>query len=197
MGAGALAAFGSRLEMTSGTTLDQLDVSNAVGVAIGFDPKTSFRVAGGNQSLASSMARELGHAVHLNDPVEGIRHGQSHQTVLLRSGSVECDAVVIAVPLAVLSRLALTPALPDWKLNAIARSGVGHVAKLHVPLSGAERPPWSAVQSVRDRFWTWTATDFSGGVQRVLHCFSGSRPALERLAVESVLGLGRARPRAT
>jgi monoamine oxidase len=131
------------------------------------------------------MARELGDAVHLNDPVEGIQHDESHVTVLARSCAFECDAVVIAVPLAVLSRLTFTPGLPDWKLNAIARSGVGHVAKLHAPLSGAGRPPWSAVQSVPDRFWTWTATDFSGGVQPLVHCFSGSQPALERLAVES------------
>jgi hypothetical protein len=36
---------------------------------------------------------------------------------------------------------------------------------------------------VPERFWTWTATDLTGDVQPMLHCFAGSTPALDRLAV--------------
>jgi len=41
------------------------------------------------------------------------------------------------------------------------------------------------VQSVPERFWTWTATDETGEVQPMLHCFSGSGPALDALGVEA------------
>jgi monoamine oxidase len=41
----------------------------------------------------------------------------------------------------------------------------------------------SAVQSVPDRFWTWTAADGSGQVQPVLHAFGGTKEGLAALAV--------------
>jgi monoamine oxidase len=41
----------------------------------------------------------------------------------------------------------------------------------------------SAVQSVPDRFWTWTAADRTGQVQPVLHAFSGTEEGLTALAV--------------
>jgi monoamine oxidase len=41
----------------------------------------------------------------------------------------------------------------------------------------------SAVQSVPDRFWTWTAADGSGQVQPVLHAFGGTEEGLAALAV--------------
>jgi monoamine oxidase len=39
------------------------------------------------------------------------------------------------------------------------------------------------VQSVPDRFWTWTAADRTGQVQPVLHAFSGTEEGLAALAV--------------
>jgi monoamine oxidase len=39
------------------------------------------------------------------------------------------------------------------------------------------------VQSVPDRFWTWTAADRTGQVQPVLHAFSGTEEGLADLAV--------------
>ncbi len=65
----------------------------------------------------------------------------------------------------------------DW-----ARAGVGQAGKIHIPILGTDTSA-SAVQNVPDHFWTWTATDGSGEVQPVLHGFSGSVPALERLEV--------------
>jgi hypothetical protein len=41
----------------------------------------------------------------------------------------------------------------------------------------------SPVQSVPDRFWTWTAADGSGQVQPVLHAFGGTEEGLTALAV--------------
>jgi 4-methylaminobutanoate oxidase (methylamine-forming) len=42
----------------------------------------------------------------------------------------------------------------------------------------------SAVLSVPERYWTWTARA-GDEVQPVVHAFAGSRPALERLATEA------------
>jgi monoamine oxidase len=63
---------------------------------------------------------------------------------------------------------------------------VGQAAKLHIPFVADAAPvPWSAVQNVPERFWTWTATDETGVVQPMVHCFSGSGPALDTLMVEA------------
>jgi Flavin containing amine oxidoreductase len=71
--------------------------------------------------------------------------------------------------MAVLRLLPMEPPVPPGHLAAWQRAGLAHNAKLHVPLT---RPAAAAaVQSVPDRFWTWTATDGSGEVQPVLHAF--------------------------
>jgi monoamine oxidase len=58
----------------------------------------------------------------------------------------------------------------------------GHAAKLFVPLRRV--PPPSAVLSVPDHFWTWTARgDQAGAVQPLVSAFAGSAPALARLQV--------------
>jgi hypothetical protein len=63
----------------------------------------------------------------------------------------------------------------------VAGAGFAGNAKLHLPLT---RPAAaSAVQSVPDRFWTWTAADQTGQVQPVLHAFSGTEAGLAGLAV--------------
>jgi len=91
------------------------------------------------------------------------------------------DAVIVAVPMAVLRALPFAPQLPRRYLSAWRRAGLAHNAKLHVPLT---RPAAaSAVQSVPDRFWTWTGTDGSGQVQPALHAFGGTSEALAALAV--------------
>jgi monoamine oxidase len=64
---------------------------------------------------------------------------------------------------------------------AIASVGYGRAAKLFVPLRA--RAPASAVLSVPERYWTWTATDGSGEVQPVVSAFAGSPAALDGLGV--------------
>jgi monoamine oxidase len=45
--------------------------------------------------------------------------------------------------------------------------------------------PPSAVMNVLERYWTWTATGQADEPQPVVSAFAGSRPALDRLDVES------------
>jgi monoamine oxidase len=85
------------------------------------------------------------------------------------------------VPACVLDAIRFAPALPDWKVAALGRVAYGHAAKLVVPLERGVGP--SAVLSVLDHFWAWTAKSTDGKVQPVVSAFAGSQAALDRLAV--------------
>jgi monoamine oxidase len=89
--------------------------------------------------------------------------------------------VIVAVPMAVLRALPFSPPVPESSRAAWRRAGLAHNAKLHVPLAGPAAA--TAVQSVQDRYWTWTATDASGEVQPVAHAFGGTEDGLAALAV--------------
>ncbi len=184
--ADALAAFTSRFEVTSGCTVDRLAAPSAADMTLAFEPKPSYRVDGGNQRVATELAGRLGDAVRLGEVVQRVVWGEDYVQAVTHTGEIEADCAVVATPMAVTRELEFDPPLPRWKVDAWARAGLGHCAKLHVPLvSGAELPHWSAIQNVPERFWTWTATDGSGQVQPIVHCFSGSGPALGALQVEA------------
>jgi monoamine oxidase len=91
------------------------------------------------------------------------------------------DACLLAVPASVLGSIAFDPPLPAWKAEALDRVVYGHAAKLFVPLRRV--PPPSAVLSVPDHYWTWTANGAAGTVQPVVSAFAGSAPALAALEV--------------
>jgi monoamine oxidase len=177
----ARAAYLSRMETTEGVSAGRLSAAVAQDATAGFGWRPSWRVAGGNQQVATGLARRLGRAVRLASPVRAVR--QDHRGVHLSTpgGTVTGDAAVIAVPMAVLRRLPLGPAIPGRQRAAWERSGLAHNAKLHMPLNRSAVA--SAVQSVPGRFWTWTAADMTGQVQPVLHAFAGTRQALSALAV--------------
>ena len=182
----ALAAFRSRLEVTNACSAEQLSAAAAADVALAFEAKPSYRVAGGNQRVATELSGRLGGVVRLGEVVRGISWDEQRCRVVTDSGEAEADVVVLATPMAVTRELEFDPPLPQWKLDAWGRAGVGQAAKLHIPfLESAPQTVWSAVQNVPERFWTWTATDESGDVQPMVHCFSGSGPALDRLQVEA------------
>jgi len=153
-----------------------------LGSAASVQPQPTARVSGGNQGIALALARSLGDRVHLRSPATAVRETTTGVQVDVSGSTLEADAVVIAIPLPLLEDFPLEPGLPDAQRAALARMVRGHAAKLHVPLT--ERATTSAVLDVARRFWCWTATDASGGVQPIVHCFSGSPAALSGLAVE-------------
>jgi Flavin containing amine oxidoreductase len=59
----------------------------------------------------------------------------------------------------------------------------GEAAKLFVPLRAAAAP--SAVISVPERYWSWTATGTGDEPQPVVSCFAGSPGALTGLEVSA------------
>ena len=121
--------------------------------------------------------------MRLSSPVERIEWGSSGARVRAARAELDADACVVAVPASVLGRIQFEPVLPEGHARAFASVRYGHAAKLFVPLS-APAPP-TAVMSVPERYWTWTARGEGGEVQPVVSAFAGSAPALERLAVST------------
>jgi monoamine oxidase len=147
--------------------------------AASMEPLPSSRIAGGNQQIALRLAAGLGDRVRLRTPVRAIDWSDGRARIAVDDGVVVADRVIVTVPLPVLRDLPMEPALPAWKHRVWASAVVGMAAKLHVGL--ASPVATSAVLSVPDRFWSWTARDGSGAVQPVVPSFAGSPDALDRL----------------
>jgi monoamine oxidase len=168
----------ARVEISTAQGAEALHTSVLDHLGV-FEPLPSHRIDGGNQGLADAMAQGLGDRVRLGTPVRAIDDG----VVRTDAGDLTADHVVVTLPLPLVRALPITPGLPDWKRAALDRLAFGHAAKLHVRL--AERAPTSAVMSVPDRFWCWTATTGDGRVAPVLNCFAGSPRGLARLGTAS------------
>ena len=179
----AVEAYLSRVTATHGVDADVLAAAALADVTASYDSRPTWRVAGGNQLLAIGLANRLGDAVRLNTPVRVIEHSADGVRMLTDIGEVTADAAIVTVPMAILRTLRFDPPLPARYQAAFQRAGLAHNAKLHLPLTAPTDP--SAVLSVPDRFWTWTATDASGQVQPVLHAFGGTATALAALGVSA------------
>ena len=96
-----------------------------------------------------------------------------------------------------LDRIEFEPALPAARSEPLAAVRYGEAAKLFVPLR-APAPP-SAVMSVPERYWAWTATGAADEPQPVVSAFAGSPGALDRLGrrrrpADWLASLARLRP---
>jgi monoamine oxidase len=193
---GAHEAIVARLEVSAASTADVVEASALTGLAAHVADECP-SVAGGNQRIALRLAEELGPAVQLSSPVDRIVW--RGETVRARAAGREVagDACVLAVPASVAGEIVFEPSLPERVGTAISSVVYGHAAKLFVPLRETAAP--SAVLSVPERYWTWTATGDHGAVQPVVSAFAGSAPALASLRVEDgparwVSSLARLRP---
>ncbi|MEA2505630.1 MAG: hypothetical protein QOH48_248 [Actinomycetota bacterium] len=171
-------AVRARIEVSCALEADKLHPDVVEHVA-SFEPLPSHRIAGGNQQLAERIAACLGDRVRLGCPVTGIDREEPGIRLATAIGPLQFDRAIIALPLPILADLAITPALPSRKIEAMTRTGYGLAAKLHIPL-GAQQEI-TAAMSVPDRFWSWIATDITGAAQPVLNSFAGSPSALARL----------------
>jgi monoamine oxidase len=176
-------ALRARIEISTAVSSDEVTAAALRQVA-SFVPQRSFRLGGGNQSLATALAARLGAAVRLATPVRAVRpDADGGATVVLADGATATfDAVVVAVPIGVLRDRAVidTPTTPAREA-ALAGVVQGNAVKLHAALT--RTPETSAVMSVAGRYWTWTATDAGGGVAPVLNSFMGSRAAIDASGV--------------
>jgi monoamine oxidase len=173
----------ARVEVSTARAASDVDAHHLAGFASGFGGAESRRIVEGNQALALGLAAALGDAVRLATPVRGVSVTPTGVDVATAEGEAHADAVVVAVPAAALSRIAFEPGLPPGKRGALDRVATGEAAKLFVPLAAPAAP--SAVISVPERYWCWTARDASGQVAPVVSCYAGSAPALARLRIET------------
>ena len=180
--AGAREAILARVEISSANSADRVAAGDLSGIAH-IDDEPAPSIAGGNQRLPLALAAELGEAVHLDSAVDRIAWAEDGVRVRGAGAEAEADVAVIAVPASVLDRIAFDPPLPEPLREALGLVEYGHAAKLFVPLR-APAPP-TAVMSVPDRYWTWTATGEGGRPQPVVSAFSGSKPALDALDVDN------------
>jgi monoamine oxidase len=172
-------AIRARVEISSAAPADEVAAEDLGGVAA-FSDAPSHSIAGGNQALAIALAEPLGNRLHLRTPVRAIEWRNDGVRLQTSGGALDAGAVVVAVPATLAGEIRFEPELPAALRHALGTVRYGHAAKLFVPLH--ERPATSAVLSVPERYWTWTARA-AAGVQPVVSAFAGSRAALERLNV--------------
>jgi monoamine oxidase len=176
-------AIAARLQVSTGQPVTELAATALGHAGSSFSTRESLRVAGGNQRIALRLAERLPGAVHLGVGVHVVAWSERGVRVAVDGAELEAEACLLAVPASVIGRIRFDPPLPAWKSEALERVVYGHAAKLFVPLRRV--PPPSAVLSVPDLFWTWTARGADGAVQPVVSAFAGSAPALTALDVQA------------
>jgi len=174
-------AIAARLQVSAAQPVEELSAAVLGHAGSSFSTRESLRAGGGNQGIALGLAERLGRAVHLGAPVRAVDWSGPGVRVAADGAEVDADACLLAVPASVIGRIRFDPPLPAWKAEALGRVVYGHAAKLFVPLRRV--PPPSAVLSVPDHYWTWTARGADGTVQPVVSAFAGSAPALAALEV--------------
>jgi monoamine oxidase len=178
---GARQAIAARLQVSAAQPVEELSEVVLGHAGSSFSTRESLRVAGGNQRIALGLADRLPGAVRLGVPVRAIGWSERGVRVAMDGAEVEAEACLLTVPASVAGRIRFDPPLPAWKAEALRRVAYGHAAKLFAPLRRV--PPPSAVLSVPDHYWTWTARGADGAVQPVVSAFAGSAPALAALEV--------------
>jgi monoamine oxidase len=188
---GARQAIAARLQVSAAQPVEELSALVLDHAGSSFSTRESLRVAGGNQRIALRLAERLPGAVHLGVPVQAVTWSERGVRVAVAGAELDAEACLVAVPASVIGRIRFDPPLPAWKAEALERVAYGHAAKLFVPLRRV--PPPSAVLSVPDHYWTWTACGADGTVQPVVSAFAGSAPALAALEVADGPGPWRRR----
>lgn len=96
-------------------------------------PGAMYRIDGGNDRLATALAKPFGDRLRLNTDVVAVsQRGQTVRVSLKTAGvlaQVNCDYCVLAVPASVLRRIPITPALPAAQHEAVSRLKYGHATK--------------------------------------------------------------------
>jgi monoamine oxidase len=179
---GIRAALEARLSISTGHEAGELAAHLAAHTSSTFSRTESARIAGGNSRLAATLAETLKAPVKTKHAASRVTWNSASVTVAGKDFTIDADVALITAPTTVIEDIVFDPMLSENKLHAHRTVDYGHAAKLFVPL--ARTPPPSAVMSVPDRFWCWTAVA-GGSVQPVVSCFAGSATALERLEVEA------------
>ena len=168
----------SRLQTSYCTTLDQVALRSMGTFSTHEGPGRYFRVDGGNQALATSLASSLPEVI-CNRPVTEIKQDAEGVIVRTENESFSADKLVLSVPISVITKIEFSPALPEEFQHAIAVTKVGSAAKLSAVLT--EEPPLLAKQDSEAPYWCWTGQVRDGVTKKAVSAFCGSEHARKQL----------------
>ena len=96
-------------------------------------PWNSYRIDGGNDSLARALAKPLGDRLKMKTELIAVSHRGRSVRVSIRNGRstdhIACDYLLLALPASIVRRIPFTPALPAQQHEAIARLKYGRGTK--------------------------------------------------------------------
>jgi monoamine oxidase len=98
-----------------------------------------FRVSGGAQRIAITMARQLGKRVVVGAPVRSITQANQRVEVKADRLRVVCDRVIVAIPPHLAGRIVYSPALPPLRDQLTQRYPIGSLIKT---IAVYDRPFW-------------------------------------------------------
>jgi len=164
-------------------------------------PGPMYRIEGGNDRLAETLAAPLGNRLKLDTELVAVSHrGRGVRASLKHkkdTAQMQADYLILAVPASLLRRIPITPALPAPQHEAISRLAYGKATKTLLQFSkrdwrAAGRPrafgsplPFGAV---------WEGNEEQGGRPGILTLMAGgsaSDATRDILAKEGILGLVR------
>lgn len=146
------------------------------------EPAVYRRMARGNGSIADAIAGLLPD-VRLGVRATRVAGRGGRVEVLAGDARVEADAVVMAVPVRLVTELAFDPPLPTEQREAFEGLRMGVASKVAVPLAG--EPERCAIQCADLPFWFWVADGTDGRPRHVVTSFAGSELPQEPLATAS------------
>ena len=183
--------FYTRVEMSYGIDINNVALRMIENTVSSYDLSNNrdqqyYRVSSGNMSVAQAIADRL-EDVRLIHEVRAVVN--TNHRVVIKGLSVhglfqlEMDAVVIAVPVKIISEIEFNPPLPKPIENAIASVSMGIAAKMAV--ATRERPTLRAYHDAETPYWCWTGKGEDGKVRKVVTAFCGSVQPQKKLATNS------------
>jgi monoamine oxidase len=95
--------------------------------------RAQYRIEGGNDCLATALAKPLGSRLHLNTEILAISQRGSSVRVSVKNGSqssqITCDYAIVTLPASILRRIPVNPSLPPLQHEAVARLKYGRGTK--------------------------------------------------------------------
>jgi monoamine oxidase len=182
LSAGARTLLLTGAESDNGVPADRMSLLAYVAMIAGggfqdyYEKSELYRLADGNDALATALAQKLGSRIHFNSAVDAIRRTELGVIVRTRGDEIfRGDAVVITTPPSVWDRIELAPPLPKE-----VTPQMGQNVKLLVTL---REPVWQkqglSPEVTSDGLvgLTWAASSESSRGPVALTLFSGARQA--------------------
>ena len=92
-----------------------------------------YRIEGGNDRLATTLASRLGDRLHLGTDVVAVTHRGKAVQVSVKNGralsQISCDYAVLALPASLVRRIPITPAMPAQQHDAMSRLKYGKATR--------------------------------------------------------------------